>query len=81
MMSISAAVETLGPVLESHERFPERANIGFGAVKRMSIRHAYERGQRNPAWWQRRVKSGGGGRIQQGLPGPKKYAWNSRRSP
>lgn len=25
----TAAVETLGPVLESHERFPERANIGL----------------------------------------------------
>lgn len=25
----TAEVETLGPVLESHERFPERANIGF----------------------------------------------------
>lgn len=25
----TAPVETLGPVLENHERFPERANIGF----------------------------------------------------
>jgi diaminopimelate epimerase len=28
----TAAVETLGPVMESHERFPERANIGFMQV-------------------------------------------------
>ncbi len=28
----TAAVRTLGPVLESHERFPERANIGFMQV-------------------------------------------------
>ncbi|EZD25569.1 diaminopimelate epimerase, partial [Escherichia coli O111:NM str. K6723] len=34
----TAAVETLGPVLESHERFPERANIGFmQVVKREHI--------------------------------------------
>lgn len=25
----TAAVETLGPLLESHERFPERVNVGF----------------------------------------------------
>ena len=42
----TAAVETLGPVLESHERFPERANIGFmQVVKREHIRlRVYERG-------------------------------------
>ncbi|XPE46018.1 hypothetical protein ACNKHO_24340 [Shigella flexneri] len=28
----TAAVQTLGPVLESHERFPERLNIGFMQV-------------------------------------------------
>ncbi|HBI08744.1 MAG TPA: diaminopimelate epimerase, partial [Franconibacter pulveris] len=28
----TAPVETLGPVMESHERFPERANIGFMQV-------------------------------------------------
>ena len=40
-------VETLGPVLESHERFPERANIGFmQVVKREHIRlRVYERGR------------------------------------
>ncbi len=44
----TAAVETLGPVLESHERFPERANIGFmQVVKREHIRlRVYERGAR-----------------------------------
>ncbi len=36
----TAAVETLGPVMESHERFPERANIGFmQVVGRSHIRH------------------------------------------
>lgn len=42
----TAAVETLGPVLESHERFPERANIGFmQVVRREHIRlRVYERG-------------------------------------
>ncbi|HFV9306673.1 TPA: diaminopimelate epimerase [Citrobacter freundii] len=42
----TATVETLGPVLESHERFPERANIGFmQVVKREHIRlRVYERG-------------------------------------
>jgi len=28
----TAAVETLGPVMENHEHFPERANIGFMQV-------------------------------------------------
>ena len=42
----TAPVETLGPVMESHERFPERANIGFmQVVKREHIRlRVYERG-------------------------------------
>lgn len=42
----TAAVETLGPLMESHERFPERANIGFmQIVKREHIRlRVYERG-------------------------------------
>ncbi|AHF75436.1 Diaminopimelate epimerase [Sodalis praecaptivus] len=42
----SAPVLTLGPVLESHERFPERANIGFMQVlNRGHIRlRVYERG-------------------------------------
>lgn len=46
----TAAVETLGPVLESHERFPERANIGFmQVVKREHIRlRVYERGAGEP---------------------------------
>lgn len=41
-----APVETLGPVLESHERFPERANIGFmQVVNPQHIRlRVYERG-------------------------------------
>ncbi len=41
-----APVETLGPVLESHERFPERANIGFmQVITRDHIRlRVYERG-------------------------------------
>ncbi len=41
-----AAVETLGPLLESHERFPERANIGFMEVinpEHIRLR-VYERG-------------------------------------
>ncbi|EFE96941.1 MULTISPECIES: diaminopimelate epimerase [Serratia] len=42
----TAKVELLGPVLESHERFPERANIGFMQVvsrDRIKLR-VYERG-------------------------------------
>ncbi|MBW7984497.1 diaminopimelate epimerase [Enterobacillus tribolii] len=42
----TAAVETLGPVLESHERFPERVNVGFmQVIHRRHIRlRVYERG-------------------------------------
>lgn len=42
----TANVETLGPVLESHERFPERVNVGFmQIVDRNHIRlRVYERG-------------------------------------
>ena len=47
----TAAVETLGPVMESHERFPERANIGFmqvvGRVSYLFLR-VYERGAEKP---------------------------------
>jgi diaminopimelate epimerase len=42
----SARVETLGPALERHPRFPERANIGFMSVKgrnEIDLR-VYERG-------------------------------------
>ena len=42
----TAPVETLGPLMESHERFPERANIGFMQV--MNTEHirlrVFERG-------------------------------------
>ncbi|EKO3813007.1 diaminopimelate epimerase [Vibrio harveyi] len=42
----TAEVETLGPLLESHERFPERVNAGFmQVVNRNHIRlRVYERG-------------------------------------
>ncbi|MGX8940835.1 diaminopimelate epimerase [Symbiopectobacterium sp. Eva_TO] len=42
----TANVETLGPVLESHERFPERVNVGFmQIIDRSHIRlRVYERG-------------------------------------
>jgi diaminopimelate epimerase len=42
----SAPVETLGPILESHERFPAKANIGFmQIVNRNHIRlRVFERG-------------------------------------
>lgn len=42
----TARVETLGPLLESHERFPERVNVGFMEVaSREHIRlRVYERG-------------------------------------
>lgn len=42
----TADVETLGPLLESHERFPERANAGFmQVVNRCEINlRVYERG-------------------------------------
>ena len=58
MMLILVAVETLGPVLESHERFPERANIGFmQVVKREHIRlRVYERGAGETCLRQRRVR-------------------------
>lgn len=75
----TAAVETLGPVLESHERFPERANIGFmQVVRREHIRlRVYERGAGRP------VRAA----AARALPLPwgfsrgcwlKKYAWNYR---
>ncbi len=59
----TAAVETLGPVMESHERFPERANIGFmQVVGRSHIRlRVYERGAGKPGLRQRRLRRGGGG--------------------
>ena len=41
-----APVETLGPVLEAHERFPRRVNVGFMQIKarnRIDLR-VYERG-------------------------------------
>ncbi len=55
-------METLGPVMESHERFPERANIGFmQVVGRSHIRlRVYERGAGNPSLRQRRLRRGGG---------------------
>lgn len=42
----TADVDTLGPLLESHERFPERVNVGFmQVVSRDHIRlRVYERG-------------------------------------
>ncbi|KGT87786.1 diaminopimelate epimerase [Erwinia typographi] len=42
----TALVESLGPVLESHDRFPERVNVGFmEVVSREHIRlRVYERG-------------------------------------
>ncbi|ATY92623.1 diaminopimelate epimerase [Pectobacterium atrosepticum SCRI1043] len=42
----TAKVETLGPLLESHERFPDRANIGFmQVVDSQTVRlRVYERG-------------------------------------
>ncbi|QTF06744.1 diaminopimelate epimerase [Brenneria izadpanahii] len=42
----TASVEVLGPLLESHERFPERANIGFmQIIDRNTINlRVYERG-------------------------------------
>lgn len=42
----TAPVATLGPALESHERFPERVNVGFAQVlTREAIRlRVYERG-------------------------------------
>lgn len=66
----TAAVETLGPVLESHERFPERANIGFmQVVKREHIRlRVYERRGRNPGLRKRRL-CGGGRRYLTGVTG------------
>lgn len=42
----TAAVQTLGPILEAHERFPERANIGFMQIEsRSKIKlRVFERG-------------------------------------
>lgn len=42
----SAGIERLGPLIESHERFPERTNVGFMAIrgrKAIDLR-VYERG-------------------------------------
>ena len=66
----TAAVETLGPVLESHERFPERANIGFmQVVKREHIRlRVYERGGAKPSL-RKRCLCGGGRRYLTGVTG------------
>lgn len=46
----TAEVEVLGPALESHERFPERANIGFMEIVSADyIRlRVYERGAGKP---------------------------------
>ncbi|HIF9189772.1 TPA: diaminopimelate epimerase [Photobacterium damselae] len=43
---LTADVETLGPLLESHERFPERVNVGFMQVmSRSEVKlRVYERG-------------------------------------
>ena len=59
----TAKVELLGPVLEGHERFPERANIGFmQVVSRDHIKlRVYERGAGETQAWQRRLCGGGGG--------------------
>lgn len=42
----TAPVETAGPLLESHEQFPERVNVGFmQVVSRTEVRlRVYERG-------------------------------------
>ncbi|MFP1482477.1 hypothetical protein ACLB1S_31440 [Escherichia coli] len=87
----TAAVETLGPVLESHERFPERANIGFmQVVKREHIRlRVYERGAENPGLRQRRVCGGcsrdsarfAGRRSTRGSGGRLDIAWKGPGHP
>ncbi|ENO8810526.1 diaminopimelate epimerase [Photobacterium damselae] len=43
---LTADVETLGPLLESHERFPERVNVGFmQIISRSEVKlRVYERG-------------------------------------
>ncbi len=74
----TAAVETLGPVMESHERFPERANIGFmQVVGRSHIRlRVYERGAgETRGLRQRRLRRGGGRGSSRGC-WRKRYAWN-----
>ena len=43
---LTAEVELLGPILESHERFPERVNVGFMQIispESVKLR-VYERG-------------------------------------
>ncbi|XNM49441.1 hypothetical protein ACLK17_23755 [Escherichia coli] len=77
----TAAVETLGPVLESHERFPERASIGFmQVVKREHIVYAF-----TSVGQERTQACGSGARaavavgIQQGLLA-EENARTSRRS-
>ncbi|HIF9497444.1 TPA: diaminopimelate epimerase [Photobacterium damselae] len=44
--ALTADVETLGPLLESHERFPERVNVGFmQIISRSEVKlRVYERG-------------------------------------
>ncbi len=43
---LTADIETLGPLLESHERFPERVNVGFmQVISRSEVKlRVYERG-------------------------------------
>jgi diaminopimelate epimerase len=70
-------VETLGPVMESHERFPERANIGFmQVVSRSHIRlRVYERGAGETQACGSGACAAVAVGIQQGLLA-KRYAWN-----
>jgi diaminopimelate epimerase len=66
----TATVETLGPVMENHERFPERANIGFmQVVSRSHIRlRVYERGAGETQACGSGLR-GGGGRYPAGVAG------------
>ncbi len=57
-----APVATLGPIMERHERFPERVNVGFmEMVNATEIKlRVFERGVGgNPCLWYRRLRGGG----------------------
>ncbi len=60
----AAPVAFLGPLLENHERFPERANIGFyagGQRAKHPPAGVRARRRRNPGLRQRRLRRRGGG--------------------
>ena len=62
----AAPVATLGPLIESHPRFPKRVNVGFleiGIARRGAPAGLRARRRGNAQLRHRRVRGGGGGRA------------------